>query len=258
MFLRLSVKTLSKFAGILVDSSLSAIRFYDWNMERKKILVVDDELSVRELICDALNLAGYSVFSASDGIEASSILHRESVDLLLTDVNMPRRNGYELVKSLRDRGDLTPVIFLTARNDKPDISTGFKLGADDYIAKPFGLEELTLRISALLRRVNRGEFAELLRCGPISLDPATHQVSFNDDAVDLSPTEFRLLTYLMENKNKVLTKHALLDTVWDLGFAESTSVVDTFISYLRKKLHRPGFAGIITVRGVGFKITDQA
>jgi two-component system OmpR family response regulator len=226
-------------------------------MERKRILVVDDETSVRELICDALELAGYSVTAAGDGIEASTILHRESIDLLLTDVNMPRRNGYELVKGLRERGDLTPVIFLTARNEKPDISTGFKLGADDYVSKPFGLEELTLRISAILRRTNRGEISELLSCGPISLDPATHRVTLNGEFVDLSPTEFRLLSYLMENKNKVLTKHALLDTVWDLGFAESTSVVDTFISYLRKKLHKSGFAGIVTVRGVGFKISDR-
>lgn len=226
-------------------------------MERKKILVVDDELSVRELICDALTLAGYGVAVAADGIEASTILHRESFDLLLTDVNMPRRNGYELVKSLRDRGDQTPVIFLTARKDKPDISTGFKLGADDYVSKPFGLEELTLRISAILRRTNRGDTNELLTCGPISLDPETHRVTLNDEVVDLSPTEFRLLAYLMENKNKVLTKHALLDTVWDLGFAERTSVVDTFISYLRRKLHKSGFEGITTVRGIGFKITDR-
>jgi two-component system OmpR family response regulator len=226
-------------------------------MERKRILVVDDEASVRELICDALELAGYSVTAAADGIEASSILHRESIDLLLTDVNMPRRNGYELVKSLRDRGDLTPVIFLTARNEKPDISTGFKLGADDYVSKPFGLEELTLRISAILRRTNRGEITEQLICGPISLDTDTHRVTLDGEFVDLSPTEFRLLSYLMENKNKVLTKHALLDTVWDLGFAASTSVVDTFISYLRKKLHKSGFAGIVTVRGIGFKISDR-
>ena len=170
---------------------------------------------------------------------------------------MPRRNGYELVQSIRERGDETPVIFLTARNEKPDISTGFKLGADDYVAKPFGLEELSLRISAILRRTNRQGQSELLKCGPVSLDPETHRVTLNEDYVSLSPTEFRLLAYLMENKNKVLTKHALLDTIWDMGFAESTSVVDTFISYLRKKLHKSGFAGIETVRGIGFKITDR-
>lgn len=226
-------------------------------MERKRILVVDDELSVRELINDALTLAGYSVMVAADGVEASNILHREKFDLLLTDVNMPRRNGYELVQSIRERGDETPVIFLTARNEKPDISTGFKLGADDYVAKPFGLEELSLRISAILRRTNRQGQSELLKCGPVSLDPETHRVTLNEDYVSLSPTEFRLLAYLMENKNKVLTKHALLDTIWDMGFAESTSVVDTFISYLRKKLHKSGFAGIETVRGIGFKITDR-
>jgi two-component system OmpR family response regulator len=225
-------------------------------MDRKRILITDDEQSVRELISDALSLAGYEVLVAADGVEASTILQREKIDLLLTDVNMPRRNGYELVQTLRNRGDETPVIFLTARNEKPDISTGFKLGADDYVSKPFGLEELTLRISAILRRTNRGG-SELLRCGPISLDSETHRVTFDDELVELSPTEFRLLEYLMENKNKVLTKHALLDMVWDLGFAENTSVVDTFVSYLRKKLHKSGFVGIETVRGIGFKISDR-
>ena len=243
--------------GNLVNSCKPKNGFYDWYMERKTILIADDEPAVRELIADALGLVGFHTLMAKDGIEASNIAHRESIDLILTDVNMPRRNGYEFVKSLRDRGDETPVIFLTARNEKPDISLGFKIGADDYVSKPFGLEELTLRINAILRRSSKSEFSEFLQCGPIQIFVETHKVTYDGEEVELSPTEFRLLSFLVQNKNKVLTKHALLDTVWDLGFAESTSVVDTFISYLRKKFRPFGFEGIVTVRGVGFKISDK-
>jgi two-component system OmpR family response regulator len=225
-------------------------------MAKTTILIADDEPAVRDLIEDALGLAGYLVVTAKDGLEASSLAKNKSIDLILTDINMPRMNGYEFVKTIRDRGDQTPVIFLTARNDKPDVSLGFKLGADDYVSKPFGLEELTLRISAILRRSVKQENGVRLTCGPIDLDSETHCVTIGGREIDLSPTEFRLLEYLMENKNKVLTKHALLDYVWDLGFTDSTSVVDTFISYLRKKLRKYGFEGIVTLRGIGFKITD--
>lgn len=226
-------------------------------MESRRILVVDDELSVRELIEDALNMSGFSVITAGDGLEALNSLRNYQVDLLVTDVNMPKLDGYELVKNLRSKGNETPVIFLTARNEKPDISTGFKVGADDYISKPFGLEELIFRINAILKRVRPSAAKNVLTCGPIYLNNETHLVTLNEVAISLSPTEFRLLEILMENKNKVLTKHALLDHVWDMGFSESTAVVDTFISYLRKKLHKSGFAGIVTVRGIGFKITDH-
>lgn len=226
-------------------------------MGGKTILIADDEPSVRELISDALNLAGYEVIMASDGLEAMKILRLRRVDLILSDVNMPKRNGYDLVKSLRDRGDNTPVIFLTARNDKPDVSHGFRLGADDYVAKPFGLEELTLRISAILRRTSGVEEITELTCGSIHIRPELHLVLVNGEELNLSPTEYRLLSYLVENKNKVLTKRSLLDVVWDLGFAENTAVVDTFISYLRKKLRRFGFEGIVTIRGIGFKISEK-
>ena len=226
-------------------------------MESRKILVVEDELSVRELIEDALNMSGFSVTTAGDGLEALNLLRNYQFDLLVTDVTMPKLDGYELVKNLRSKGNETPVIFLTARNEKPDISTGFKVGADDYISKPFGLEELIFRITAILKRVRPSAARNVLTCGPIHLNNETHLVTFNEVAISLSPTEFRLLEILMENKNKVLTKHALLDHVWDMGFSESTAVVDTFISYLRKKLHKSGFSGIVTVRGIGFKITDH-
>ena len=202
-------------------------------------------------------MSGFAVSTAVDGLDALGAFHKNEFDLLITDVNMPKLDGYELVANLRAKGNNVPVIFLTARNEKPDVSTGFKLGADDYISKPFGLEELIFRINAILKRVQPRKVSALLTCGPITLDNETHRVVLNEDEISLSPTEFRLLAYLMENKNKVLTKHALLDTVWEMGFSENTAVVDTFISYLRKKLHKSGYEGIQTVRGIGFKIADH-
>jgi two-component system OmpR family response regulator len=227
-------------------------------MSNSQILVVEDDPSVREMICDALSLAGYSSTPATDGFQATQLLRAGSFDLIVTDVNMPKIDGYELVERIRERGNNTPVLFLTARNEKPDVARGLRLGADDYVTKPFGLEELTLRIAAILRRTrNSTEEPEVLTCGAVSVNLSSHKTHVGDVEISLSPTEFRLLTYLMENKNKVLTKHALLDEIWGLGFIDNSSVVDTYISYLRKKLHISGFEGVKTVRGVGFQIEDK-
>jgi two-component system OmpR family response regulator len=227
-------------------------------MSLGSILVIDDETAVLEMIVDALTIAGFQVNSATDGLEALQLIRKQEFDLVVTDVNMPKLDGYQLVEKLRERDTETPVIFLTARNEKVDITRGLKLGADDYITKPFGLEELTLRIRAILKRTQKISTSEaVLECGPVVLDPNRHRVSVEGKEVELSPTEFRLLAYLMENKNRVLTKHALLDEVWGLGFLENATVLDTFISYLRKKIHTSSFSGIRTVRGVGFEITDN-
>jgi two-component system OmpR family response regulator len=228
-------------------------------MRKAEILVVDDEQTVRDMICDALNLAGFQSASAANGNSALELLRQKRFDLLVTDINMPGLDGYALVEKLRTRGDNLPVIFLSARNEKPDVNRGLRIGADDYITKPFGLEELTLRIGAILRRTMPADQENPeLNCGPVKMNLETYSVSVGDTKVELSPTEFRLLAYLVENKNLVLTKHALLDEIWGLGFAENSGVVDTFISYLRKKLHINGFEGIKTVRGIGFQIVDQS
>jgi two-component system OmpR family response regulator len=227
-------------------------------MEIAKILVVDDEPSVREMVSDALSLAGYTIQIAADGFEALQALKKDKFDLLVADVNMPRVSGYELVERIRVNENTIPVIFLTARLEKPDIAKGFRAGADDYLGKPFSLEELTLRVAAILRRtLPAAQNDRQLLCGPVTLDFDTHKVTVERKEVVLSPTEFRLLAYLMENKNKVLTKHALLDEIWGMGFAESATVVDTFISYLRKKIHTPNYEGIKTVRGIGFQIVEK-
>lgn len=223
-----------------------------------QVLVVDDDSSVRELVCDALMLAGYQTQSAQDGLVALSIQKKNPSDLIVSDVNMPKLDGYQLAQKLRDVGDSTPIIFLTARSDKPDVSRGFRVGADDYISKPFGIEELVLRVGAVLRRVQpKDKSTEKISIGPISIDPETIQVTVAGSQVVLSPTEYRLLMTLVENRNRVLSRQFLLDAVWDMGFADSATVVDTYISYLRKKLHTADYEGIRTVRGFGFQIMDK-
>jgi len=179
-----------------------------------------------------------------------------SLDFIV-DINMPLMDGFELIERLRSTGDNTPALMLSARADRIDVTRGLSLGADDYVTKPFGLEELILRVKAILRRSQITTMSDgVLKCGPISMDEVTHTVTFEDLPVELSPTEFRLLQVLLENKNRVLTKSLLLDEVWGITFESESTVADTYISYLRKKLHKDGFEGIKTVRGVGFVIQD--
>lgn len=221
------------------------------------ILIVDDEAGVRELLGDALRIAGFETATASDGMSALTSIRNRKPNLLIIDINMPLMDGFELVERLRSTGDNTPALMLSARADRADVTRGLTLGADDYVTKPFGLEELLLRVKAILRRsqVSSIESPELI-CGPIKIDEASHTVTFNGEIVDLSPTEFRLLQVLVENKNRVLNKSLLLDEVWGITFESESTVADTYISYLRKKLHKDGFEGIKTIRGVGFVIQD--
>ncbi|CAB4534375.1 MAG: response regulator [Actinobacteria bacterium] len=222
------------------------------------ILIIDDEAGVRELLADALKLAGFETLTAADAMIAQTILRTSKPDLLVVDINMPLMDGFEFIEKIRSNGDQTPALMLSARADRADVTRGLTLGADDYVTKPFGLEELVLRIRAILRRSQFNESSSIsLSCGPIALDEASHQVSFNGEVVDLSPTEFRLLHVLLESKGRVLSKSVLLDEVWGINFETETTVVDTYISYLRKKLHRDGFEGIRTIRGVGFQLQAE-
>jgi two-component system OmpR family response regulator len=221
------------------------------------ILVVEDDTSVREMVCDALQLAGYATRTAVDGSEALASQQKTKADLIVSDINMPKVDGYELAQRLRDRGDTTPIIFLTARNEKPDIGKGFRVGADDYISKPFGIEELVLRVAAILRRAKSINTPKSLSVGPITVDLESVSVKLQGEVVPMSPTEFKLLVALIENKSRVVSRQFLMDEVWEMGFAESATVVDTYISYLRKKLHTSDFEGIRTIRGFGFQITDK-
>jgi two-component system OmpR family response regulator len=219
------------------------------------IMVIDDEAGVRELLADALKLAGFETVAAADAMIAQTMLRTIKPDLLIVDINMPLMDGFEFIERIRGNGDNTPALMLSARGDRADITRGLTLGADDYVTKPFGLEELVLRVRAILRR---SQFTEVVptahSCGPITLDEESHKVTFNDEVIDLSPTEFRLLHVLLESKGRVLSKSYLLEEVWGINFETETTVVDTYISYLRKKLHKDGFEGIRTVRGVGFQL----
>ncbi len=222
-----------------------------------KILIVDDEAGVRELLKDALKLAGFETQVANDGMSALTALRSYTPDIMIIDINMPLMDGFELVERLRKNGNDVPVLMLSARADRVDITRGLTIGADDYVVKPFGLEELVLRLKAILRRSHLSTVVlQSLKCGPISINDATHTVTFNDEVVELSPTEYRLLQVLIENKNRVMSKSVLLDDVWGITFESESTVVDTYISYLRKKLHRDGFEGIKTIRGVGFVIQE--
>jgi len=223
--------------------------------ERPKVLVIDDEPGVRELISEALSLSEISAVQAADGLEALSHLRRDRFDLLILDINMPKLDGLALLEKLRTEGMPVPVLMLSARADKADINQGLRIGADDYLTKPFSIEELVLRVKAIMRR-SKGEVAEVkvLTCGPISMDFSKYSVTFNEQPVDLSPTEFKLLEQLILNRGNVVTKETLLSEVWEIDFKSNSTVVDTYISYLRKKLHIDGFDGIKTVRGIGFQI----
>ncbi|MDP1851008.1 MAG: response regulator transcription factor [Candidatus Planktophila sp.] len=221
------------------------------------IMIVDDEPGVRALLKDTLSIAGFDVVEANDGMAALTLLRTHKPVLMVIDINMPLMDGFELVERLRATNDLTPVLMLTAREDKSDIARGLKIGADDYVIKPFGIEELILRIKAILRRSYKTTVGPaLLICGPITIDDEQHSVTFNGEEVDLSPTEYRLLQILIEKKGRVLTKKLLLDEVWGITFDSESTVTDTYISYLRKKFHRDGFEGIKTIRGVGFQIQE--
>jgi two-component system OmpR family response regulator len=222
------------------------------------IMIIDDEAGVRDLLGDALRLAGFETITAADAMIAQTLLRNTKPDLLIVDINMPMMDGFEFIERIRGNGDNTPALMLSARGDRADVTRGLTIGADDYVTKPFGLEELVLRIKAILRR---SQFTVAtptsLSCGPITLDNDSHQVTFDGAGVDLSPTEFRLLLVLLESKGRVLSKTYLLDEVWGITFESESTVVDTYISYLRKKLHRDGFEGIRTVRGVGFQLQAE-
>lgn len=220
-------------------------------------MIIDDEPGVRALLNDTLRIAGFETVEASDGMSALTLLRTLKPDLMVIDINMPLMDGFELVERLRSNNDLTPVLMLTAREDKADIARGLKIGADDYVIKPFGIEELVLRIKAILRRSMKStSMPAKLTCGPISIDDEQHLVTFQGEEVELSPTEYKLLQILVEKKGRVLTKKLLLEEVWGITFESESTVTDTYISYLRKKFHKDGFDGIKTIRGVGFQIQE--
>ncbi|WP_410673875.1 response regulator transcription factor [Amycolatopsis sp. cmx-4-68] len=220
-----------------------------------RLLVVDDEATVRELLSAALRFAGFEVTSAATAGEAVAAATAQPPDLVLLDVMLPDMDGFEVVRRLRDDGAPVPVLFLTARDRQADKVTGLSLGADDYVTKPFDLNELIARIRAILRRT-AGHPAGVLTAGTLALDVEGHQVTRDGRVVRLSATEFRLLRYLMENAGRVVSKAQILDRVWRYDFGGDASIVDTYISYLRRKADTEEPKLIHTVHGVGYVLRE--
>ncbi|CAM4252502.1 response regulator transcription factor [Kibdelosporangium persicum] len=226
----------------------------------ERLLVVDDEATVRELLSATLRFAGFRVTSAATGAEAVAAATREPPDLVLLDVMLPDMDGFEVVQRLRERrpdgrGGPVPVLFLTARDRQADKITGLSLGADDYVTKPFDLEELIARIRAILRRT-KGHQTDVLSVGTLVLDAEGHQVTRAGRPVRVSPTEFRLLHYLMANAGRVVSKAQILDRVWHYDFGGDASIVDTYISYLRRKVDTAEPKLIHTVHGTGYVMRE--
>jgi two-component system, OmpR family, response regulator len=215
-----------------------------------RLLVVDDEPTLRELLSATLRFAGFTVASAATGAEALAAAADQAPDLVLLDVMLPDMEGFDVVRRLRERGRPVPVLFLTARDAPEDKINGLTLGGDDYVTKPFDLEELIARIRAILRRA--GGTGGAITVGDLTLDPEGRQVTRGGRPVRLSPTEFRLLHYLMANAGQVVSKARILDEVWRYDFGGDPSIVDTYISYLRRKADTTEPKLIHTVHGVGY------
>ena len=219
-----------------------------------RLLVVDDEPSIRELLTASLRFAGFDVVAAEDGAQALKQAELHRPDLIVLDVMLPDLDGFAVTRKLRERGRDMPVLFLTARDETGDKVQGLTVGGDDYVTKPFSLEEVVARIRAVLRRTSAGADADTGRLvfHDLELDEDSHEVRRTGRLVDLSPTEFKLLRYLMLNPNRVLSKAQILDHVWAYDFNGESGIVESYISYLRRKIDVADPPLIHTKRGVGY------
>ncbi|WNI16775.1 response regulator transcription factor [Actinacidiphila sp. ITFR-21] len=222
------------------------------------LLVVDDEPNIRELLSASLRFVGFKVVSAASGADALAAVARERPDLVVLDVMLPDMSGFAVVRRLREEphhgttADRLPVLFLTAKDGLEDKINGLTAGGDDYVTKPFSLEELIARIRAILRRTGGPTDDGRLVAGDLVLDPVGHQVTRAGQPVSLSPTEFKLLAYLMANADRVVSKLQILDHVWAYDFGGDLSIVESYISYVRRKVDTAAPKLIHTVRGVGY------
>ncbi|MGH8892588.1 MAG: response regulator transcription factor [Actinomycetes bacterium] len=220
-----------------------------------RLLVVDDEPNILELLATSLRFAGFEVVTATNGREALAEARRARPDLVVLDVMMPDMDGFAVVRRMRGEGAMAPVLFLTARDATEDKVTGLTVGGDDYVTKPFSLEEIVARIRAVLRRTSgRGSAADSSRLvfADVELDDDTHEVWKAGELVALSPTEFKLLRYFMQNAGRVLSKAQILDHVWHYDFGGEANVVESYVSYLRRKVDTSEPRLLHTLRGVGY------
>ena len=223
------------------------------SVPKPHLLVVDDEPNIRELLSASLRFAGFEVTAVGTGRDALDSARQRQPDLVVLDVMLPDLDGFEVLRRLRGGHRALPVLFLTARDGTADKVTGLTAGGDDYVTKPFSLEEVVARIRAVLRRTG-GADAEggRLVVADLELDEEAHQVRRNGRLVSLSPTEFNLLRYLMLNAGRVLSKAQILDHVWEYDFAGESGIVESYVSYLRRKIDGEDAPLLHTVRGVGY------
>ncbi|MEU8383966.1 response regulator transcription factor [Streptosporangium sp. NPDC048865] len=222
-----------------------------------KVLVVDDEPNIRELLSEALELNGFAVRTAADGRQALEAVARERPDIIVLDVMMPALDGFTVARRLREADDSPLLLFLTAKDAVADRIAGLTAGGDDYVTKPFSLEEVVLRLRAIMRRIRPAQEQVddgVLRYADLELDEQAHIVRRAGRAIHLSPTEFSLLRYLMINAERVVSKAQILDRVWDYDFDGESRIVESYISYLRRKIDAEGPPLIHTLRGVGYRL----
>lgn len=239
-----------------LNSSNSVRNVHDTAMA---ILVVDDDQAVRDALRRALTMQGYSVDVAADGEEALTTLGKNgaTVDLLVVDILMPGLDGLEVTRRLRADGNQLPILMLTARDQVSDRVAGLEAGADDYLVKPFALEELVARVRALLRRLGADETADVLQFADLTLDTGTRDVTRGSESLVLTRTEFALLELFLRNPKQVLTRSVIFDRVWGYDFGYGSNSLDVYISYLRKKTEAGGAPRLIhTVRGVGYALRE--
>ena len=225
-----------------------------------RVLVVDDEQHIRELVRMGLAMQGFTVDEAETGRQALELVEQQDTDLVVLDVMLPDLDGFEVARRLRrasGRHRDTPIVFLTARDTTADKIEGLRLGSDDYMTKPFSVEELAERVKAVLRRAGTaGPGTSTLEFADLVLDEDTREVWRAGQLVELTPTEYRLLHYLLANARRVLTREQLLEHVWDYDFTSNASVLETYISYLRQKVDAVEPHLIQTVRGVGYCLRE--
>jgi two-component system response regulator MprA len=220
-----------------------------------RILVVDDEPAVRDAVQRALTFEGYDVELAREGGEALDVLATAPVDAVVLDVLMPNIDGFEVCRRLRSVGDTTPVLMLTARRAVSDRVAGLDAGADDYLAKPFALQELLARLRALLRRTT--DRREVLTFADLTLDVDAREVRRGNRSIDLTQTEFRLVEQLLRHPRRVLTREELLERVWGYDFPTTSNALDVYVGYIRRKLEDEGGSRLVhTVRGVGYVLRE--
>jgi len=222
--------------------------------ENIKVLIVDDEASIRDLLTRTLKFEDFTTMTASNGLDAIDAVASFDPDIILLDVMLPDMNGFSVTKKIRSQGITTPVLFLTAKDEPEHKVQGLTVGGDDYVTKPFSLAEIVARIHAILRRTKAVQSADsILEVGSLRINRDAHEVFVNGEMIELSPTEYSLLEYFMSNPHRVLSKEQILNHVWEYDFGGNTAIVESYVSYVKKKIKAITDEKVIdTKRGVGY------